>query len=144
MENEEKIKTQQRESITSELVKALDLFEDYEKAKDMWLEEPGKFSTPYEIYTQLERAYEQLQTLGVDVSNRLRQTRLKIIRSLYDKIDSEIASSGLYLLPEADLDEKIEMSIPYLNKAINLLEEYIRKVNPNHPSLKESTYDLGK
>jgi hypothetical protein len=126
----------------SELERALFLLDDYELVKDMWIENPEKMDCPYKVFAQIERAYEQLQTLGVDVSGRLRQTRVKIIRSLHDMIYAEIGSAGLHLLPDEGKLESIELSFPYLKRAVNLLEEYTRKVDSQHPSLTGSVDDL--
>jgi hypothetical protein len=121
--------------MTNDIMKALDLIGDYEQVQDAWLNsllEPHTSPHPYIVFTQVERAYEQLQTLGVDVSDKLKKTRTIIVRSLYDMISAEINHTGQ---PEEGSLEGIELSIPYLKRAVNLLEEYIRKADSKHPSL---------
>jgi hypothetical protein len=117
-----------------EVTKALEDIPSYKQInKDV--DESGH--TAFCKLRQVERAYEQLQNSGVDISDQLRERRYQILETVFECVYDNIED----VYEEVKSRQEIrEMSIPALKRAVGLLEEYVQKIDPNSPSLEDNRW----
>jgi hypothetical protein len=117
---------ERRERENSDIVKALEMMPSYRELAGM--EPVGA----YKVIRQVERAYEQLQALGVDVSEQLRERRYQVLEVAFDALNCEIELSGLKEHVEKRDVFGFETFNPNtVEKAIALIIEYTRKIDPD-------------
>ncbi len=90
----------------------------------------------YLMIRNVERAYEQLQKAGEDVSKQLRERRYQILEYVVGAIDCALneVKGTIYARNNPELRSSPEfeaIEIGTLRQAIALLEEYTQKIDPN-------------
>jgi hypothetical protein len=148
MKMEMRMEQENRRTEPSEIERVLGQFTP-ERVHETYIKSGKDSDQPYLVLRQLERAYEQLQANGMDVSNRLEETRIGIVRAVYDNLMVVLdpGNSGIRdgeaVIRYGD-DFCPDLNVPYVKRAVGLIEEYIRKIVPDSPCLEADQFELGE
>jgi len=117
-----------REREESPIEKALRLMPNLRDmtAEDGAIKHEGDTYYPFMILRATEKAYEQLQALGVDVSEQLRERRYQILQHIIESM--QYCLGGDVIEGVKERTHYVPYDIGSLREGVKLMEEYVRKL----------------